>query len=307
MKSIVHLSWILFFLLICNMAIYAASQYCSEFKSPLLLQTSGTTVGTIQIPTQKSSYESNQVCSWTIEADEDGYGIQLEVTKCSIEGKDIFGNCNNDYVNVFDAIENEVNLVGRFCGLDQGKSFKSTGRTMIVQFQSNEVLEFTGFQASYFSYQLDSGKKQDAQMILGLAIGLPVAVLVIVVIIALVVYIIRHQRHKKSVESQTSLATDSAWNNNCPQTASLGSNSQADMTQCVRSDSHVDEGCNQLSSRNLPAQIFPALIYQEYSRSITPPPAYETLNIIDTGRIRMSISPPPYEMVVKHSIESSVV
>ncbi|KAK3721443.1 hypothetical protein RRG08_021178 [Elysia crispata] len=87
--------------------------YCNEFLSPKKLITRGSRVDVIQLPLRGDKYSRNQLCEWVIECKE-AETIVLEVKMCSIQDRDIHGQCNKDYVNIFDVRNGETVFMDRF-------------------------------------------------------------------------------------------------------------------------------------------------------------------------------------------------
>ncbi|CAG5118316.1 unnamed protein product [Candidula unifasciata] len=303
--------WLLF---VFSFIMDTVGQSCTEFSSPMLIDTSSTKVGTIKMPdTGGRKYQSNQVCQWIIET-EVGYCIQLDVTKCTLEGRDIYGDCNNDYVDVFDSTDDRDIFIGRFCDRDQGKSFKTASSKMIVRFVSNQNFEYSGFEASYQSVvPEDSDNENGETKMLGMAIGISVGVFALLMAALTIVLIVRYRRKKAATRNNTQPA-DANQNNYHPDMGLPGGNLSSDPSHCadrygIYVHLHVD-GSSEVDphSRNVLSQsVIPSNFHDDPRnfRSVTPPPAYDSLDYVNAGYNRMSLSPPPYEAVVKYCKESS--
>ncbi|BFZ11000.1 hypothetical protein BsWGS_14038 [Bradybaena similaris] len=288
-------------------------QDCTEFTSPRLIETNRAVEGTIYMPQSGSKYKSNQMCQWTIET-EAGYCIQLDVISCTLEGKDIHGECSNDYVDVFDSIDDNDIFIGRFCGTDQGKSFKTASSKMIVRFQSNQKYEYSGFRASFQSVVPDdSDNESNDTRIMSMAVGISVGVFGLLMIILAVLLIVRYRR-KKAASRTNSQAAASNQNNYHPDVGLPGGHPPSDPSHCanrygtpihLRADGHGDVNPH-IRNELLPAVTLSSVHGDPRNfRSVTPPPAYDSLDFANSGYNRMSLSPPPYDTVVKYSIESS--
>lgn len=78
-------------------------------------------------PLYGQTYPKNTECIWEIRADP-GYHIGLAfVDRFFIEDS---ANCTNDYVEIFDLIDNEWKSLGRRCGRDVPQPFNSTSEKM---------------------------------------------------------------------------------------------------------------------------------------------------------------------------------
>lgn len=56
-----------------------------------------------------------------------------------------------DLMRVYDsAVPDESALLGKHCGDDVPYIFRSTGRSMFVNFQSDGTINFPGFEAAYY-------------------------------------------------------------------------------------------------------------------------------------------------------------
>lgn len=68
--------------------------------------------------------------------------------------------CGFDYVELRDGPFGYSPLLGRYCGSQRPPVTQSTGRYLWVRFQSDDYIEYKGFQAFYEFVELDSeGKK----------------------------------------------------------------------------------------------------------------------------------------------------
>ncbi|XP_023314262.1 cubilin homolog isoform X1 [Trichogramma pretiosum] len=109
----------------------------------------------IRSPGFPSAYPSNVECVWDIVA-KSGYHVGLAfVERFNLETSE---NCQNDYVEIYDWLEDPNNGTGawkslaRVCGRNSpDKPFNSTGPKMRVKFVSNSAIEADGFKAIWSS------------------------------------------------------------------------------------------------------------------------------------------------------------
>jgi hypothetical protein len=105
--------------------------------------------GTITSPDYPSKYPHNTVLTWRITVP-DGFLVQLNFTTLKIERGLACSSCDCDYVGVRDGPCS--NLVGtKWCG-NAGStlpSFISTGRHLLVFFNSDSTSNHDGFIAEY--------------------------------------------------------------------------------------------------------------------------------------------------------------
>uniref|UniRef100_A0A0B6ZLI1 CUB domain-containing protein n=1 Tax=Arion vulgaris TaxID=1028688 RepID=A0A0B6ZLI1_9EUPU len=300
-----YLLWLYWFMMILFIS-EAEIRYlqCTEFVSPLSIHTVGTSVGVIQLPISGGRYKSNQICEWYLETDTAGYGIRLDVVKSSMQGKDFSGECNNDYVDIFDS---HTVFIGRFCGSAQGMSYTSTGNQMVVKFHSDASMEFTGFQAKYQSVLLGPNKdeqEEENKRILNLAIGIPIGLIALFGVIICFIYRFRYWGRRKASTTQPQSA-NATQNSVATQRILPGGSSRSTDALNMYHDNRVSNiGVNQFPS-NVYVQDRSELEFDQgglrQSRSVTPPPSYNSL-IFDSNIIDIPLTPPPYEMVVKEYI-----
>ncbi|XP_078037937.1 cubilin [Augochlora pura] len=103
----------------------------------------------ISSPNFPSLYPNKADCTWDIVA-ENGYHIGLVFTnRFNLENSP---NCTNDYVEMFDSIENPDGSrtwksLGKVCGRNTPPQFNSTSNRMKVTFHSNDKIQGDGFMA----------------------------------------------------------------------------------------------------------------------------------------------------------------
>ena len=93
------------------------------------------------------NYPENQNCIWKITARGRKKKVELRFKKFHLEDKP----CNYDFVKVYDGAEAiETNLLSTECGHAMKKSvYRSSGRTLIVHFKSDDSVSATGFEAEF--------------------------------------------------------------------------------------------------------------------------------------------------------------
>ncbi|XP_039260513.2 uncharacterized protein LOC120336809 [Styela clava] len=119
--------------------------------------------GSFTSPFYPLEYLSDQVCDWVIEVEP---GNIIEITFNDFElGSGLFplGDIINDYVLIY---ENDTKDMGRyFPSIFGHNTYRSKSNKVIVEFVSDEVDEFRGFNASYESWNaLDYCEKYTIQI-----------------------------------------------------------------------------------------------------------------------------------------------
>ncbi|GFR75907.1 inactive serine protease PAMR1 [Elysia marginata] len=290
--------------------------YCNEFLSPKKLVTSGSSVDLIRLPLRGNKYSRNQLCEWIIECKE-GEVIQLEVQKCSIQDRDIHGECNQDYVNVFDVRQGESYFLDRFCGTDAGMVYQSTGTTLIVRFFSDNVYEYEGFFLSYAAKSAESSDGASHDLTVQLAVGIPVGILVIVMVVVFSVVMCRLYRKRRhnsatylnNTSSSPGLAAHN-WNESAANPSSfLGSAATVTSSGGNRTTgrgppawgSYRDQNYDASLAQGFPLQVTLPEDEEEYAAHAggrsSPPPAYESLGFEE----QQAMTPPAYDAVVKEA------
>nr|CAD7425032.1 unnamed protein product [Timema monikensis] len=100
----------------------------------------------ISTPNFPKIYPNNAECDWEIRVD-DGYTIQLDfVERFYIENS---SNCQNDFVEAFDYINEQWVSFGRQCGRNIPTHIKGTTNKMRVLFRSNSQIQADGFKARW--------------------------------------------------------------------------------------------------------------------------------------------------------------
>nr|CAD7602777.1 unnamed protein product [Timema genevievae] len=102
----------------------------------------------ISTPNFPKSYPNNAECDWEIRVD-DGYTIQLDfVERFYIENS---SNCQNDFVEAFDYVDEQWVSLGRQCGRNTPASIKGTTNKMRVLFRSNSQIPADGFKQYFWT------------------------------------------------------------------------------------------------------------------------------------------------------------
>ncbi|XP_036591124.1 deleted in malignant brain tumors 1 protein [Trichosurus vulpecula] len=115
---------------------------CGEFLS----QSSGL----ISSPNFPGNYPNHANCVWDIEVP-NNYRVTIVFEDVQLEG-----NCNYDYIQIYDGPYQTSPLIARVCNGDRG-SFTSTTNFMSVRFISDISVTRRGFQAQYYSTPNDDG------------------------------------------------------------------------------------------------------------------------------------------------------
>ncbi|XP_033326417.2 cubilin [Megalopta genalis] len=102
-------------------------------------------VGTITLPSYKSSYHENMECDWRIQLPV-GERVRITWTKFGLEYSN---TCKFDYLEIYDGPSNESPLLGRYCGQTLPPSLKSTSNEVLLVFKSDFTVQSEGFTLSY--------------------------------------------------------------------------------------------------------------------------------------------------------------
>lgn len=295
----------------------AQVQYCNEFLSPAKLVARTSVVDLIRLPLKVNLYSRNQLCEWIIECKE-GEIIQLEVLECSIQDRDIYGECNKDYVNVFDVQNGESHFMQRFCGTNKGMIYRSTGTTMIIRFISDNVYEYKGFRMSYTAKSAETSDGMSSDFKVQLGVGIPVGVLLAVTITLFIVFIYcqHRKRRRNQANSSNNAATTPALSSHLWSGTGTNAPSSFAIDMAPPSSrggrtvgrgppawgSYRGQGIDPGLAQGFPLQVsLPSDLEDDEGDArgrSSPPPAYESL-----GYVEQPMTPPPYETVVKESEE----
>lgn len=129
---------------------YYSKSYDPNSNFEMLVEPSSTGCGgiinkyvySISLPLTDNQYKPNTECIWEIRADS-GYHIGVQfINRFYIEDS---ANCTNDFVEMFDFIDEKWVSLGKACGRDRPKIFNSTADRMKVLFRSNEKVQGEGF------------------------------------------------------------------------------------------------------------------------------------------------------------------
>ncbi|XP_059145873.1 uncharacterized protein LOC131933030 [Physella acuta] len=99
--------------------------------------------GLITSPNYPQDYDNNVHCLWVIVAEYSSY-ITLRVNDFKLEN-----DCHNDYLEIWDGLDDNPTLLGRSCGDMNSFISVSTTNTMHILFISNDELIFKGFTATF--------------------------------------------------------------------------------------------------------------------------------------------------------------
>ncbi|XP_058123035.1 cubilin homolog [Anopheles ziemanni] len=103
--------------------------------------------GYISSPNYPSNYPSNASCSWIVRTDP-SHTLQFALKDWAIHKSD---NCSGDSLKVYDGNVRAIDkLLLTVCGSESNiTTVSTTGNELLVTFQSDEMYEAKGFQASY--------------------------------------------------------------------------------------------------------------------------------------------------------------
>ena len=104
-------------------------------------------------PNYPGDYDSNTICSWTIETRQlSDYVVEVTFDDFMLESDNMQG-CSSDYLEVYDGLsQSGSDVIGTFCGfIGPGTKVFSTGRHLTLQFVTNTEFNYRGFKLSYFA------------------------------------------------------------------------------------------------------------------------------------------------------------
>ncbi|XP_045763527.1 cubilin homolog [Maniola jurtina] len=97
-------------------------------------------------PNYPKDYESNQECSWEIQA-EIGYRISLKfIDRFVVEEK---LNCTKDVLIIYDWKDNKYEEIARLCGRNLPPAYNSTSTQMKITFRTDGDINLDGFKAEW--------------------------------------------------------------------------------------------------------------------------------------------------------------
>lgn len=102
--------------------------------------------GIITTPNYPDNYPNNANCVWKITVPA-GFCVQLTFNSFQLENDRPW--CNYDSVQVKNGPTNQSPLIGKFCGSIKPPVVTSSGRSMYMNFTSDETLTYKGFRARY--------------------------------------------------------------------------------------------------------------------------------------------------------------
>ncbi|XP_074654352.1 uncharacterized protein LOC141908279 isoform X2 [Tubulanus polymorphus] len=108
--------------------------------------------GEFASPNWPNRYTKNTKCQWLIEAPK-GMKITLAFDSFNLESHGpIMCSDKLDHVTVYDGRQIPSLVIGRFCGDKLPRAMTSTGRHLLITFESNTKTELQGFHAKYQFY-----------------------------------------------------------------------------------------------------------------------------------------------------------
>lgn len=130
---------------------YSICTVCSSLGQTLIAESS--TIKTLTSPNYPSDYDSDTICSWTIETRQlSDYVVEVTFNDFRLES-DNLQYCSSDYLAVYDGLsQSGSDIIGTFCGFigPDSKVF-STGRHLTLRFVTDTVFNYRGFKLSYFA------------------------------------------------------------------------------------------------------------------------------------------------------------
>merc|ERR1712136_69158 len=88
---------------------------------------------------------NNANCTWQISAPTNKI-VSFKFASFDLEAH---GNCQYDYVNVYDGIDTSAPLIGKYCGSVAPDLILSTSNSMTIEFITDDLVTGDGFEASY--------------------------------------------------------------------------------------------------------------------------------------------------------------
>ncbi|CAL1542186.1 unnamed protein product [Lymnaea stagnalis] len=277
---------------------YYSTQTCTDFSSPMAFTTIASRTGTFQFPNSGVKYKANEKCDWSITSESPDMIIKLQITLSNLEGKDIYGECNRDYVDIFNRINGEDVFLNRFCGYQTGV-YQSSGPVMVVRFMSNEAFEFSGFSAKYQAVKGETTDGLSSHNTTILAICIPVAVVLLAMTVPFTWGMVKLYKRRRA--SSAPRLVDSI-----PPQGRIVPRRPQPYQRNTHSSSHISTGADYgYDIYNEPYQVHMPLEFEDNLRSVTPPPAYDSIcyDSANFGNDGLPTSPPPYEQVLKSNME----
>ncbi|XP_078540496.1 embryonic protein UVS.2-like isoform X2 [Lissotriton helveticus] len=101
--------------------------------------------GTVSSPYFPKVYHPKMNCGFYLVAPA-GYKVSLTFTYFAVESHP---QCAYDSLSIFDGAKTTSMLIGKYCGSRLVPPVTSTGRFLLLQFRSDELVNMTGFQFTY--------------------------------------------------------------------------------------------------------------------------------------------------------------
>lgn len=109
--------------------------------------------GDISSPGYPGNYPNLRDCSWTVTVDAGRY-ITFAFASIDLETSD---DCSNDYLEIYDGLNDQYTLLGQFCTSDSPSPIQTTGPYAFLRFHSNSANTGQGFHITYTSMLIDPG------------------------------------------------------------------------------------------------------------------------------------------------------
>jgi len=104
------------------------------------------TQGVMTSPGFPSQYQHLADCTYTIGAQDASSHVNVEFTVFGVEEH---GNCEFDYLEIYDGPTKQSTKLGRYCGSDKPPVTSSSGRFITVFFKSDQSVNEVGFSFKY--------------------------------------------------------------------------------------------------------------------------------------------------------------
>lgn len=98
----------------------------------------------IKSPNYPNDYDDNLNCTWIIKVSFSGrYIVKVVFNDFKLER-----TCD-DVLKFYDGMDETSNLLGSYCGTTHPEVIYSTGRYLYVQFQTDNMINYKGFNFSF--------------------------------------------------------------------------------------------------------------------------------------------------------------
>ena len=112
--------------------------------------------GYIYHPSYPMGYKNNLDCIWTVVVPR-GDKVNFDFQFFKVEPAP---NCNNDFVAIYDGVDDKSPLAGKYCGVEKPKSYTSKGHIASVRMKTNHKFTSNGFVVLYKRVESDIPKTE---------------------------------------------------------------------------------------------------------------------------------------------------